>query len=196
MFWNRKGSGFVGHHGKDFLLSLDLASQIINLRYGPDGQVYVIDWYDTNACHHSNVEGHDRANGRIYKVTYGKQSEHKKVDLKKLSDRELAELVLDKNDWYVRHSRRILQERAAAGKLDDSARKQMTEIATTNPDETRRLRAMWVLDVTGGVPAELIQKLLADKNEYVRGWAIQLSLAQENANLAELLPQFADDGQK
>ncbi len=186
----RRGSGFVGHHGKDFLLSFDLASQILNLRYGPDGQVYVIDWYDTNACHHTNVEGHDRTNGRIYKVTYGKL-EHKVVDLKKLSDRELAEVVLEKNDWYVRHSRRILEERAAAGKLDASVRKRMAEIASTNPDETRRLRAMWVLDVTGGVPAELIQKLLADRNEYVRGWAIQLALDHDKAHLAELLPQFA-----
>ena len=37
-------------------------------------------------------------------------TDHKKVDLKTLSDIALAELVLDKNDWYVRHSRRILQE--------------------------------------------------------------------------------------
>ena len=35
------------------------------------------------------------------------------VDLKKLSDDELVELQLDKNDWYVRHARRILQERGA-----------------------------------------------------------------------------------
>ncbi|MEX0585422.1 MAG: dehydrogenase, partial [Pirellulales bacterium] len=75
--------------------------------------------------------------------------------------------------------------------LDESVRKRLTEIATTNPGETRRLRAMWALDVTGGVPAELIQKLLSDKNEYVRAWAIQLSIDREKANLAELLPQFA-----
>src|SRR6185295_380623 len=68
----RRGSGFVGHHGKDFLLTGDLASQMLNLRYGPDGQVYIIDWYDMNACHHFNVEGHDRTNGRIFKVGYGK----------------------------------------------------------------------------------------------------------------------------
>ena len=37
----RQGSGFVGRHGKDFLLTGDLASQMLNLRYGPDGQVYV-----------------------------------------------------------------------------------------------------------------------------------------------------------
>jgi putative membrane-bound dehydrogenase-like protein len=189
------GSGFVGHHGKDFLLSFDLASQILNLRYGPDGQVYIIDWYDLNACHHTNVEGHDRTNGRIYKVSYGKP-EHKDVDLKKLGDRELAELVLEKNDWYVRHARRILEERAAGGKLDPAVRKRLAEIATTNPDETRRLRAMWTLDVTGGVPAELIQKLLTDTNEYVRGWAIQLSIDHDHAHLAELLPQFAAMAEK
>ena len=156
----KQGSGFVGHHGKDFLLSYDLASQILNLRYGPDGQVYVIDWYDLNACHHTNVEGHDRTNGRIYTVFYGK-SEHKDVDLKQLGDRELAELTLEKNDWYVRHSRRLLEERAATGKLDPQVRKRLAEIATANPDETRRLRAMWALDVTGGVPAELLPKLFA-----------------------------------
>jgi putative membrane-bound dehydrogenase-like protein len=185
----KQGSGFVGHHGKDFLLSFDLASQILNLRYGPDGQAWVIDWYDTNACHHTNIEGHDRSNGRIYRVSYG-NPEHKDVDLKKLTDRELAEMVLEKNDWYVRHSRRILQERAAAGKLEVATRKRLAEIAAGNPDETRRLRAMWALDVTGGVPAELNQKLLTDKNEYVRGWAIQLAIDHDDAHLAELMPQF------
>jgi putative membrane-bound dehydrogenase-like protein len=191
----KQGSGFVGHHGKDFLLSYDLASQILNLRYGPDGQVYVIDWYDLNACHHTNVEGHDRTNGRVYTVFYGKP-EHKDVDLKQLGDRELAELTLEKNDWYVRHSRRLLEERAATGKLDPQVRKRLAEIATSNPDETRRLRAMWALDVTGGVPADLLPKLFADKDEYVRAWAIQLSIDHDDANLTELLPQFATMAEK
>jgi putative membrane-bound dehydrogenase-like protein len=186
----RQGSGFVGHHGKDFLLTGDLASQMLNLRYGPDGQAYINDWYDMNACHHTNPEGHDRTNGRIYKVSYGK-TEHKSVDLKKLSDRELAELVLEKNDWYVRHSRRILAERAASGQVDKAARDRLVEIAMTNSDETRRLRAMWALHVSGGVPMDLTQKLLTDNNEYVRAWDIQLALEDEKPQLAELLPEFA-----
>ncbi len=53
----RQGSGFVGHHGKDFLLTDDLASQMLNFRYGPDGQVYVNDWYDMNACHTTDSGG-------------------------------------------------------------------------------------------------------------------------------------------
>ncbi len=46
------------------------------------------------------------------------------------------------------------------------------------------------------MPAELIQKLLSDKNEYVRAWAVQLSIDHEQANLAELLPQFAAMAEK
>ena len=41
-----RGSGYVGQHRPDFLFANDRASQIINLRYGPDGQVTLIDWYD------------------------------------------------------------------------------------------------------------------------------------------------------
>ena len=39
--------GYVGHHGPDFLLTSDQWSQMLYMTYGPDGQVYVIDWYDT-----------------------------------------------------------------------------------------------------------------------------------------------------
>ena len=109
-----KGSGYVGKRAPDFLLTGDMASQILNFRYGPDGQVTMIDWYDMQACHVKESTKHDRSNGRIYKISYG-QSELVKVDLGNLSDVELAELCLHNNDWYVRHSRRLLQERAARG---------------------------------------------------------------------------------
>ena len=65
------GSGFVGSHAPDFLLANDRWSQIISLKYGPDGSVYMIDWYDKNQCHHNDVNGHDRTNGRIFKVSFG-----------------------------------------------------------------------------------------------------------------------------
>jgi putative membrane-bound dehydrogenase-like protein len=186
----REGSGYVGSHGPDFLLSGDIASQILNIRYGPDGNAYFIDWYDTNACHHNTVEGHDRSNGRVYKVSHG-DKKAKAVDLKQQDDLRLAEMVLEKNDWYVRHSRRILQERATAGKLAPQARKRLAEIAVKDDDATRRLRAMWALHVTGGVPAILTSTLLGDASEHVRAWSIQLAFDGAKPNFAELLPQLA-----
>ena len=130
--------------GPTFCLSNDSWSQILNLRYGPDGQVYMIDWYDKNACHHGNVDGHDRSNGRIFKVSYG-EPKPLTVDLAKESDERLAELMLEKNDWYVRHARRILAERASKGPIKPEAVSTLMKIALENPDETRRLRGMWAL---------------------------------------------------
>ena len=36
---SEKGSGYQGNRAPDFLLSNDRWSQILNFRYGPDGQV-------------------------------------------------------------------------------------------------------------------------------------------------------------
>ncbi len=180
-----KGSGYVGTHGPDFLLTGDQASQILNLRYGPDGQCWMIDWYDMQACHLNDPTRHDRSNGRIYKIVYGELSQ-KKVDLSNLSDDELAALVTHDNDWYVRHSRRLLQERAAKRSIATSAIEKLQTVATSDARDTKRLRAAWALSVIDKLTTNMRDKLLADDSPYVRGWAIQLSLqAPAGANLAK-----------
>ncbi len=111
----REGSGFVGSHGPDFLLTGDLASQILNMRYGPDRQRV-----RHRLVRHERLPSQQRRRPRPHERP-DLQGELRRSDsasrsiCKKLSDDELAELALDKNDWYVRHARRILQERAAAG---------------------------------------------------------------------------------
>src|SRR6267142_2092471 len=108
----RQGSGFVGHHAPNFIDFNDSWSQIINLEAGPDGAVYMIDWYDKNQCHHTDPNGHDRSNGRIFKIAYG-ETKSSPVDLAKKTDEELIDLAINRGDWFSRHARRILQERAA-----------------------------------------------------------------------------------
>ncbi len=66
-----EGSGFVGKHGPDFLLANDKWFRGTSLRMGPDGTVFVIDWYDKQACHETHPEIWDRTNGRIYRISYG-----------------------------------------------------------------------------------------------------------------------------
>jgi len=168
------GSGYIGDGAPDFCKTNDLWSQILYLRYGPDGQAYMIDWYDRNQCHHGQVDGHDRSNGRIFKISYGKP-QPVKVDLKKKSDHELVDLQLEKNDWYVRQARRILQERAAAKKLNRETRPALEKIAFRHADATRRLRGLWALHLTGGLSEEQLLHALHDDHPAVRGWAIQLA---------------------
>ena len=165
-----QGSGYVGKHGPDFIMSNDSWSQILNLRYGPDGSAYMIDWYDKQQCHTGNPKDHDKTNGRIFKVSY-KTAKPASPDLGKLSNDELVALTLDKNDWYVRHARKVLGERQPGAEVHAK----LDVIAASNPDPTRVLRAMWALHVTGGWTDERALRALGHANPYVRAWAIQLS---------------------
>jgi putative membrane-bound dehydrogenase-like protein len=165
----REGSGYVGHHGPDFLVANDSWSQMINLRYGPSGSVYVIDWYDKNQCHSTNPDVHNRSLGRIYRVSH-QNDQWVRVDLAEMSSMELVELQLHQNDWYVRHARRLLQERGP----DRAVHAALKRMLRDNPDVTRRLRALWALHATQGLNDRELVALLADRDEHVRGWAVQL----------------------
>jgi putative membrane-bound dehydrogenase-like protein len=184
----RRGSGYVAHHAKDFLLANDPWFRGLAIQYGPDGGVFVSDWTDTGECH--NYDKVDQTNGRLYKVTYGKVSPYQ-GDVSKLSDAELVQRQLHKNDWHVRHARRVLQERAAAGRLTKGTREALVKILKENPDVTRQLRALWALHVTGGLEEKLLLELLDHPQEYLRGWAVQLGLEDRNPPTA-LLAKFAD----
>ena len=182
-----KGSGYVGGHGPDFLLANDAWARFINFRYGPDGNVYMIDWYDKQACHVGpNVDAWDRTNGRIYKICY-RGTKWEPVDLTKKTDLELVEMQLNPNDWYVQHARRILQERGGNPAVHQALRK----ILTTHADETRRLRAMWALHVTGGLREDDVAACLAMPMPYVRAWALQCALESKDASPA-LLSKMAE----
>src|SRR5947209_2301612 len=108
----RKGSGYVASHSPDFLLANDAWARFINFRYGPDGNVFLIDWYDQQACHTGNPQVWDRSNGRVYKISY-RGTKPVQVDLSKKTTEQLARLQIHENDWYVRHARRLLHERGA-----------------------------------------------------------------------------------
>jgi putative membrane-bound dehydrogenase-like protein len=181
-----KGSGYVASHGPDFLLANDAYARFINLRYGPDGNVYLIDWYDKQACHHTDAKIWDRTNGRIYKISY-RGTKPVSVDLSKQRYDELVEMQLHPNDWYVRHARRILQERYAENpRADDwrDARIQLGAIIETHEEDRLRLRALWTLNVLGvwsyrgpevSKPTRHpVAPLHADRNPSVRAWLIRL----------------------
>ena len=171
-----KGSGFTASHGPDFLMANDSWARFINLKYGPDGNVYLIDWYDKQACHHKDERIWDRSNGRIYKICH-KDAKPVKVDLQKCTDKELVEYQLHENEWYVRHARRILQERAAEKNTDADSKKMLVEIARNNKDETMRLRAWWA--ISSYDPAiNLLLDMVKDPSDKVASWVGRLAIDQ------------------
>ena len=181
-----KGSGFVGTHGKDFLLANDKWFRAINFKYGPDGSLFLIDWYDKQACHLTKAESFDRTNGRIYKIAYGQPKSPEFSDVSKLGANQLIALQSHNNDWYVRHARRILQQ----SHNNDQARNALTQRLTEPSDTPKHLRTLWALHAVGGATDEILLKQLKHADPHVRAWAIQLA-AEDKQVSPELLSEFA-----
>jgi hypothetical protein len=181
----RKGSGYTATHAPDVMRAADPWFVGVSLAYGPDGAVYVSDFSDTGECHHTrNTRKHT---GRIYKITYGKPKPWQ-GDINKLSNPELLKLQSHRNDWFVRHARRVLQERQA----DTSALEKTLKTGSSVP---LRLRALWALRVTGHLKEETLAGLLKDSSEHLRAWAIQL--LTENQNPSEtVLNEFVSMAKK
>src|SRR5437867_545230 len=185
----REGSGFVGKHGADFINFNDKWSQIINLLTGPDGSVFMIDWYDKNQCHLPDLNAHDRSNGRIFKISFG-EPKVTKVDLARLSEDQLIEFSLRPDGWYSRHARRLLQERFAP---DGTSRAKVFRKLPSEPpgyDPTTKLRWLWALHATGGLNESDVQYSLHRADEYIRAWTIQLACEDKKPSEA-LLKEFA-----
>jgi putative membrane-bound dehydrogenase-like protein len=167
----RSGSGYTASHGRDLMRSRDPWFMGVTLGYGPDGAVFVSDWSDTGECH--SVVNTRRGTGRIYKISYG-EIRSRPVDLGSLPDEELVELQLHRNDWYVRHARRLLQERAAQRPDVSAAATRLREMFAEQTDVSRKLRALWALHGMNQLDADFLTQQLSHESEYVRAWAVRL----------------------
>jgi len=179
----RSGSGFVAKHRPDFLLANDKWFKGVSAHYGPNGEVYFLDWSDTGECHDYDIT--DRDHARIYRVTY-KNTKKVDVDLTTESDDKLVEMQMLNNEWYVRHARIVLRDRG----LKEDAKAKLTKIFDDDKDAVHRLRAMWTLHMCGGMDDARLTRALTDSDEYMRAWAIQL-LAEDKKPSQATLEKFA-----
>ena len=156
------GSSFKAIAEKDFLTTSDGWFRPVSEQVGPDGALWVADWYnDKYPCYQNaqaDPEGVDREKGRIWRVLYtGKNAEAKissrpqaKMDLAKLSDQELVKLLEHENIWQRRMAQRLLAERAHRAKRAgrDDSQEVDGQLATAVTDSKRletKLAALWSL---------------------------------------------------
>lgn len=174
----RKGCGYVGTHAADILRADNLWYRGIDLDYGPDGAVYISDWVDFGECHDN--DGVHRQSGRIYRVSYGKTPGVVNLDLTKKTNLELVKLQSHKNEWYARHARRILAERAATDESLRGLHRVLEKAYGETANVVHQLRVLWTLHATGGTTEAWLLKQLDHKDEHVRTWAIRLLCESKN----------------
>ena len=182
-----KGSGYIGRHGESFMQSNSNEWIGFSVEIGPAGNVYILDWHDSDICGNAI---HQKGTGRVYRLapkeSKAKDWKGRYADLKAMADSELVALQTSVSAWHARRARVILQGRAAAGKLKGDTRSGLAKLLDTNKDTDLRLRALWGLHVTGGAEQSRLMKLLDDADPHIRSWAIQLLCEDRNAPAAAL----------
>src|ERR1043166_3999254 len=168
----RSGSGYVGKHGKDFMVAADPWFRGMEISCGPDGGAMVLDWSDTGDCHDYN--GVHRTSGRIYKITYGEPKRNAIADVSKLSVAELVKLQTHANDWFSRRARIELEARVAGGVSVAGAKGALREMFARSGDVTVKLRSLWALNAIGAADESFLRAQLRHNDEHVRTWAIRL----------------------
>ena len=118
----------------------------IDLSYGPDGSVFILDWSDTGECHEH--DGVHRTSGRIYKVTYGESPQRaaSTTIAEARRDSSWPPFTVIPNEWFVRQARRVLANRAARGEpLERSQEALARSVRRTTPTRAQAPRTLVAL---------------------------------------------------
>jgi putative membrane-bound dehydrogenase-like protein len=200
-----KGSGFRERDGWNFMASADEWFGPVQTEVGPDGAVWVLDWYNFIIQHNPTPEGfengkgnayinplRDRTHGRIYKVVYKNATAQKIKSLNKKDPKSLISGLESDNMFWRTTAQRLIVESGdkqivpALYKLIQD--KKVDDLGINAP----AIHALWTLHGLGlleGTNAEAFSVAVAALNHPsagVRKAAVQV-LPENSASLAAIL---------
>ncbi len=191
--YSYKGSTPVGRLEEEFVLSDDPWFRPVDVKLGPDGALYIADFYNSIIGHYEVPLNHpkrDRISGRIWRITY--KGEHN--TLKDLTAVAAGELVSSLN------SDNLVIRMAAADQLADRigqpAVKLLTDLIDKNNVSPREyIHALWVLQRLDALQDDLIKRSAVHKDPVVRIHTMRI-LAEKNPledSYFELVADALDD---
>ncbi len=181
--WADDGSTFTArrkYENKEFLASTDSWSRPVFFYVGPDGALYMLDYYReviehpewTSAeTYNSDQIYEGKQQGRIYRIVpQGGLPRFHDIHLDKASDDELAQQLANPNIWWRRTAQRLLVSRG-----NEAVAPTLEHMVTQSPAALGRLHALWSLDGLGHLDPAIVEKALHDSDAGVRRNAIILA---------------------
>lgn len=168
----RAGSTYFAKPAPDFLTANDVWFMPVVQKTGPDGCLYILDWYDRYHCYqdaNADPTGVDRLHGRLYRVRYKDAPRVHGFDLTKESDDDLIKRLHGPNVYFRDLAQRLLAERNNAETRKKLERLSLDEAVA----KKTRLHALWALVSGGPLDVELHRTLLTHKDVTFRAWGVR-----------------------
>jgi putative membrane-bound dehydrogenase-like protein len=199
-----KGATFSAsrvYENKEFLASTDAWFRPVNMYTGPDGALYVVDYYRQIIEHpewmaedvvKSGALYNGRDKGRLYRITpkgTKPATWSKGLKLGDMTNTQLIGKLADPNIWWRRNAQRLLIDRLAVSEAAN-----LEKMVTDHKNPVARLHALWTLEGLNKLTPELLIKALNDKTAGVRENAVKLSeIFPDNGALVKAQLPLQDD---
>ncbi len=193
-----QGSGYASRQVEDILWTDHVAFRPVDISVGPDGAIYVADWYNPIIQHGEvdfNDPRRDQERGRIWRITAKNKPLVKVPKLSQASTAELLDMLKLPEDWTRSQAKQVLKNRGA-GAVVPALKTWLDQLDKNSPDYERlRLEGLWVHQSLDVVNEPLLLALLNAKQHQARAAALRaLQLWDKKiSNVPTLLAKAVND---
>ncbi len=167
----KSGSGIVAQETEPLLQSSDPNFRPVDLQFGPDGALYIVDWYNPIINHGERALRdplRDHTHGRIWRITYKNKDRLQPVDLTTLPIDQLLDQLKEYEDRLRYRTRTQLRQMDAARVLP-ALEQWLARLNETDAlYDQHRLEALWVYQQFHQPHPSLLEALLKSSSDAVR----------------------------
>lgn len=184
------GSGLIGYEKEPILRSTDSQFRPVDLQFGPDGALYLVDWFNQVINHGERAlrdPDRDKTHGRIWRITYTGKNTLEPVDMSQLKVGQLLDQLKVYEDRTRYRARIQLTEIPKDEVLATLPQWLVMLDASDENYEQYQLEGLWMYQRLHYSNELLLNKLLKAKDANVRAaatrvlyyWRDDLKNAQE-----------------
>ncbi|HLH56117.1 MAG TPA: PVC-type heme-binding CxxCH protein [Verrucomicrobiae bacterium] len=174
---NDKDSGFVGEETTPFVQSDDPNFRPVDIKVGPDGAVYFLEWQNPiigHMQHHLRDPSRDHIHGRIYRVTYANAQPGKKPAISGRPVPELLDLLRSPED-RVRYRARVELSSRPSRQVLSALDKWVARLDSKSAQNQHDLmEALWLYQSCNVVNEQLLKQMLRSPDFHARAAATRV----------------------
>jgi putative heme-binding domain-containing protein len=189
----RAGQRYTYRKGPDLLVSDDKRFRPVAAQFGPDGCLYVVDWYNAVISHNEVPRSHpdrDRTRGRIWRIRHASQPIKEPL--------VVADVPTDGLPALLGAANARIADLAWQEIVDRDAKPLVPRLESLVGDATApvpaRLGGLWALEGLGATTPHMLERLVAAADPDLRHEAVRIAGATcSEADFRRLAAVLVDD---
>ena len=174
---SEQGAGYSSRQETEVITSSHTAFRPIDVKMGPDGAIYIADWYNP-IIQHGEVdfrdERRDHAHGRIWRITAKDRPLSPRIDPKEVRTKQLVRLLTYPEDWIRLYAKLEMKHRDR-DTVSRSLHQRLAQLTGDDEDTLHeKLEILWAFQNINQLPQELVEELARSTDHRVRAAATRV----------------------